>query len=165
MAQDFDSPPRLWRVLAGLQAGVVAGLIMSAYLLFENLRTGRPAWHAAHLFAGALLGPRDFRPQFHAATVVGYALLLMGAGLHGLLFGLLVPPRVGMLWSANLGIPFAMFSYIAVFRGLLGHWNPLLLARGWRASMILAHFVFGAALAFYPRFYGHLAGLTTDEHR
>lgn len=152
-----NSQARAWRLLAGLQAGIVAAFIMAAYLVFENLRLGQSSWHTPNLLASTLLGPQVAGARFGVATLVGYSFHVLLSGAQGLLFGVLVPPRLGTLWSANVGIAYSLAWYVIVFRGALGAWNPLLLNRGPRAGMIFGYFIFGAALGFYARYYRTLA--------
>jgi len=152
-----NSQALTWRLLAGLQAGIVAACIMAVCLVFENLRRGQPAWHWPNLLASTLLSPAALDLQFGTATLVGYAFLLLLCGTQGMLFGLLVPPRLATRWTANAGIVYSLAWYVVVYRGVLGAWNPLLANRGPRGAMILGYFLFGATLGFYGRYYRALS--------
>ena len=131
---------------------------MAAYLMFENFVLLRSSpWRAPHLFASTLLGNAALHANFSEATIIGYSLLLLFSGLIGILFGWIVPPGVGGVWSANLGIAFALAWYLLLFRPLLGSWNPVLLTGFSRAGLLLAYFLFGSAFGLYPGCYRRLA--------
>jgi hypothetical protein len=143
----------LCRLLAGLQAGVVGGLVLAAYLWLENLLFARSAWQAPELFAAALLGPAATRLHFGFHTVVGYSLLLLCSGAMGFLFAVLVRPVVAAIWAANIGIAYSLAWYFLLLRRVLV--GPM---GGLPAGIsMLGYFLFGAALSLYVGYYRQIA--------
>lgn len=148
----------LCRLLAGLQAGVVGGFVLAAYLWVENLLFAHSAWQAPGLFATALLGPAATRLHFGFHTVVGYSLLLLCSGAMGFLFAVLVPPAVAAIWAANIGIAYSLTWYFLLLRRVLV--GPL---GGLPAGItMLGCFLFGAALSLYVRYYRQIARPVTQ---
>ena len=144
----------LWsgRLLAGLQAGVLAGLCMTGWLMMESLRRGQPVWSTPNLVSTVLLGRRGLDPTFGAATLAGLSLLVVVAGMHGIVFAALMPPASGPLWAANAGVLFSLSSYGFFFGWALGYLAPLFSQRASRPAWIGAHFLFGMILGLYPDF-------------
>ncbi len=151
-------PGHAWRLLAGLQAAIAAAAIMAAYLFVENLLIERSPWQTPHLYAALLLGfPALRSSSFGFHTLVGYALLFAISGAQGLLFGLVIPPRVGPVWSANAGIFLALAWYLAGFRAVVAEWRPGLLHDMAHPALLLGYFIFGVVLGIYPRLHRRIA--------
>lgn len=140
------------RLLAGLEAGVLAGLIMTAWLMLGNLRRGQTFWTTPNLVSTALLGRAGLQTTFGPATVEGLSLQVVAAGLHGLVFAALVPPTLRALWVVNAGILFSLSSYGFFFGWALRRLAPLLALHAPRPAWLGAFFLFGTALGFYPSF-------------
>ncbi len=141
------------RLLAGLQAGMLGGLLLSAYFWLESLLFARSVWQAPRLFAAALLGPGGAHPHFDFSTVIGYSVLLLCCGAMGLLFAVLVPPATAGIWALNAGIAYSLVWYLVVMRELLV--SPI----GGMPSgfTMLGYFLFGALLTLYGRYYRRIA--------
>jgi len=150
VAEQHSLHPITWRLLAGLEAGIAAAAIMAAYLLVENLLFERSAWHTPRLFAEVFLDATGFRSSPGMALLIGYSLLFLVSGIQGLLFALIVRPGVGSVWSANIGVVFALGWYLVVLRAIVVAWGPGVLFRFSHAALLLGYFIFGAVFASYP---------------
>ena len=140
------------RVLAGLQAGVLAGFVMAAWLMLENLRRGQPVWMAFNQISTVLLGYAGLKTTFGGPTLVGLSLQLVMAGLHGAVFAVVVPPTVRALSASSAGVLLSLGSYSLFFGWALQRMAPLFLSRASRPAWLGACFLFGAAWGFYGVF-------------
>ena len=140
------------RLLAGLQAGVLAGVLMTAWLMLDSLRRGQPVWTTPNLVSTAILGREGLRTTLGGATLAGLSLLVMVAGLHGMVLAALVPPTVRVLWAAQAGIFLSLVSYGFFFGWALKHVAPLVALRASRPAWLAACLLFGAACGFYAQF-------------
>jgi hypothetical protein len=140
------------RLLGGLQAGILAGLLMMSWLMFESYRRDQPVWSNPNLVSTALLGRAGVKGSFGIATVAGFSLTIVMAGLHGMLFALLLPVTARPIWAANAGLLFAFLSYGVFFGWALEYLAPLMDARASRPTWMGGHFLFGVLLGLYPDF-------------
>lgn len=120
--------------------------------MMENLRRDRPIWSTPNLVSTALLGRQGLDPAFGAATPAGLSLLVVVAGMHGIVFAALVPPTSSPLWAANAGVLFSLSSYAFFFGWALRYLAPLLSQRAPRPAWLGAYFLFGMILGLYPDF-------------
>lgn len=151
MAERSSFHPFVFRLLAGLEAGVAAAVVMAGYMLVENALFEASPWHAPRLFSLILLGSGATYTSPALLTVVGYSLLLAVSGAQGLLFGLMVPPGVGSIWSANFAVVLSLGWYLLVLRSMVAAWSPYLLFRFSQPWLLLGYFLFGAFFGLYPR--------------
>jgi hypothetical protein len=149
-----ESQTNVWpqRLAAGLEAGVLAGLLMSAWLMFEGVRHNQSVWSNFNLISTVLVGRDGLRSGFGLTTVAGFSLQVVIAGLHGMLFAVLLSPAVRPVWSVNAGILFSIASYWVSFGWMIGRWAPLMALRASRPAWLGAHFLFGIMLGLYPEF-------------
>ena len=149
-----ESIKNIWpqRLAAGLQAGVLAGLIMAGWLMLEGARRDQTVWTNANLLSTVLVGRQGLRSSFGMQTVAGLALHLVVAGLHGVLFAVLLSPRVRPLWAVNSAVLFSIASYWVSFGWMIGQWAPMLASRASRPAWFGAHVLFGVLLGLYPDF-------------
>lgn len=140
------------RLLAGLEAGVLGGIVMTVWLMLGSLGRGQTFWAAPNLVSTALLGRAGLETAFGPATVEGLSLEVVMAGLHGIVFALLVPPTLRALSVVSAGILFALASYGFFFGWVLRRLAPLLILHAPRPAWLGAFFLFGMALGFYPSF-------------
>ncbi len=149
---ELVQPEFAWavRLLAGLEAGVLAGMMMSGWLMIESLRTGHTISSAPNLISTALLGRQGLTSSFGMATLTGLSLHLMMAGLHGVIFASLLAPTARPLWAANAGVLYALASYTVFFGWLLSRMAPILYQRASRPEWMGGFFLFGVILGLYP---------------
>jgi hypothetical protein len=156
-------------VIAGVQAGQVAGLAMAATLMAVfSVFLGKSPFYPLQIIAGSLLGEDAIGRLDARALVVGVLLHQLGlALLWGIVFGVvvwLVKPRrsvtlmelglfVGVL-SQIIDVQLLLPLLSGVFSDRLPLFGPLLRANLWAhvpmAASWLAHLVFGVALSLYP---------------
>jgi hypothetical protein len=143
-----DAP--LVRALAGIQTGVLGGLAMWGWLAASSAVDRQPVWTIPNLLASVFYGRDVLRRDFSGLTIAGLALHLFAAGLAGLLFGLLVGESQNRLRVALLGILTGLvwyhFSEVLFWRklgALAAIYSPV-------RPMLLAHLIYGFALAWYP---------------
>src|SRR5260221_14620093 len=77
-------------VMAGVEAGVLGGLFMMAWLATLSLLQGRSVWSVPNLLASTFYGEAALRRGFRWATLTGVALHVTISAAAGLLFGLAV---------------------------------------------------------------------------
>jgi hypothetical protein len=133
--------------LAGLQAGILAGLIALIYLMLDGAIRGRGLWSFANLVSAALYQGRALSNSFRWATLVGMALHLLVSGMVGVGFAFILrpfasKPRRSSLVAACLGLVW----YFASCRYLWPQVNPALVIYQPFPGMLLAHLVFGLCM-------------------
>lgn len=152
----------LWsaRLFAGLQAGVTAGVMTTCWFVFENWRTGRAPWVAINLISTAVLGRSGYVYGFGIATLIGLSLHLVVSGLYGLLFAVVVSPRIRPFMAANAGLVFSFSGFAFTFIWILPRFAPILYRNAPRLEWAGAHFLAGMVLGLYPDI---ARGLVTQE--
>src|SRR5689334_22099857 len=111
--------------LAGLQTGIVAAIVMLAWLGLAASWYRKSFWTPANLMASTFYGESALRNRFTWHTFSGLALFFLIYGSLGVLFALAVRERPQGLRITCAGILLSIgFFYViyAVWR----HWNPLL---------------------------------------
>jgi len=158
----FPMPPSarpLWRLLAGLEAGVVAGGVMLLYLTLDAVLRGSSLWSVLNLFSSNFYGSAALGAAFRKTTVAGLAWHVWLSGLLGVAISLALGPFLSRpLRCALVGALVALAWYYCVVRFLWPHWNPLALRQPFPA-LLFAHLLFGVTMGAYPRL---LADLLTE---
>src|SRR5258708_34620564 len=75
-----------WRALGGVQAGVIGGLAMLAFLAAASMLRHHVWWEMPNLIGSTFYGTRAFFSGPGRITIAGGALHLMMSGLLGILF-------------------------------------------------------------------------------
>src|SRR5260370_8033583 len=78
-------------VMAGVEAGVLGGLFMMAWLATLSLLQGRSIWSMPNLLASTFYGEAALRRGFRWTSLSGVALHVIVSAVAGLLFGLALP--------------------------------------------------------------------------
>jgi hypothetical protein len=143
--------PHVLFALAGIQAGVLGGFVMVAWLALTSALLGRSPWILPNLAASVLYGRAVLRAGFGMPTVAGMALVVALAGIIGLVFAMVIGAhanraRVVML-AILAGLVWYYFSQ-ALFWDRLGvlagiHVSP--------AATMVGHLLYGLVLGQYPR--------------
>lgn len=148
----------LWRVLAGVEAGVVAGAVMLAYLMVDAVLRGAGAWSVINLFASNFYGGSALGRGFRGATVAGLAWHFSLSGLLGLAISPALWPFLRRpVRCALVGALLAVIWYFGVVRPLWPQWNPLADRYHPFPGLLFGHLLFGVAMGIYPRFLADLA--------
>jgi len=140
---------REWR--AGVVAGTVAGLVMSAAMMLYTQATQGSPWINPNLIAVMWLGTDAAGGGFAAATMVGFATHVATSAL----MGIVAVPWIYRLpaWRTMLvALAYALGSYPLVFAAVLSWANPLMVERSGLVPMAAGHALFGGVLgAVYLR--------------
>ncbi len=146
------------RALAGLEAGVLGGLVMLAWLALASTLERRSAWFVPNVLGSLFYGRAALRRSFGMTTISGLALHLFVAGTIGMLFGVLVGDsrnRVRVVLLGVLaGLTWYYFSQALLWREL----GVLAVLYASARSLIVGHIFYGLVLGSYPVV---LAGLKT----
>ena len=139
-------------LLAGLETGILAALVLLGWLALASAWYRRSIWTTANIMATTFYGEAALTPGFSSRTMAGLALYLVLYGAIGALFGLAVPSRppglrltlVGVL----VGLGWYYLSYALVWRNL----NPLITLYTHNGPMLAGHILYGGLLGRLPRY-------------
>jgi hypothetical protein len=137
------------RWLAGLEAGVWAGVAMLGWLALTAAWSHHSIWEAPNRLGALFYGAAAWREGFHAGTSAGLAFHLFTSAVVGLLFGCLAREGRNRLRTGLLGILTGLgwfyLTYAWFWRRLLplGSEMP-------PPSLLAAYLVFGVGLGCYP---------------
>jgi hypothetical protein len=134
------------RALAGLETGILGGLLTAAWFALSSFWTPYHVWMTANYFAMPFYGESALRMGFSHVTLSGLALQLVLAGLAGAFFGVAAPHSHTRL--ALFALMFSFGIYLASYNLVWRRWNP--------ASALLGHMLFGCWLTRFPAFYSKL---------
>src|SRR3984957_5114393 len=144
-------------LLAGLEAGIVAALILLGWLALASAWYRRSIWTTANIMATTFYGAGALTPRFSSRTLAGLALYLVLYGIIGALFGLAVPNRTAglrmTLTGVLVGLGWYYLSYALVWRNL----NPLITLYTHGGPMMAGHGLYGGFLGRFPHYLSTLA--------
>src|SRR5215475_13135263 len=129
---------KIYRAMAGVEAGVLGGLFMMAWLAILSLLQGQSVWSIPNLLASTFYGEAALRRGFRWTTLSGVALHLIVSVAAGLLFGSAVSGIAGRGRVMTLGFAAGVAWYFLSEGFFWKHVNPLvpLYTRG--GGMLLA---------------------------
>jgi hypothetical protein len=137
------------RLVAGMLAGLVGGIVLSAFLTLLSIMDGTDVWIGAKVAGVPLLGERALQPGFDAgAVLVGVTSHLGVSMTWGALFGLLVggcPGTIVVVAGLAWGIVVWATMYLVVLPGL--GLAPLAASVSFPRA-IGQHLLFGESVAF-----------------
>ncbi len=139
-----------WVLLAGLESGMIGGLIMLLWFAVGSAWYDRSIWSFPNLLATTFHGDGAFRRGFRWTTPSGLALHLAACGAVGTGFGLLVQGLALRARVMLLGLVFAMGWYYLSFWFLWKKVNPLVPLYSPDRLMLVGHLLLGAALGRFP---------------
>jgi len=139
-------------VMAGVEAGVLGGLFMMAWLATLSLLQGRSIWSMPNLLASTFYGEAALRRGFRWTSLSGVALHVIVSATAGLLFGLAVGGIVNRGRVMLLGLAAGVAWYFLSLGVFWNYVNPMvpLYSRG--GGMLLAHVGLGVFLGSFPRY-------------
>ena len=140
------------RVSAGLQAGILAGLAMLAWIMTGAWVQGQSFWTIPNLLAYTFHGNRMYRPDFVWRTWSGLGFHFLLAGLLGMLFALLVPRGTRAAAAAMLGVLFSLALYALAGIWLWDRINPPMHHYARQPFVLAGYCVFGVLLGSLPLF-------------
>jgi hypothetical protein len=148
--------PKLRHALAGLQAGVLGALLMTACLMIGSLWNGRSIWVVPNLFATTFFGSEAYRNQLLHTSWTGIALIVAVYGLLGVLWGCLWRDQ-RKRWLGFYGAVAGLCVYFFLYDFLVRHVNPLITLYAPDRQLQLGHLLWGIVLARSPLFARRIA--------
>jgi len=141
---------RSFDILAGLQAGILGGLLMALWLALIAPVVGRPWWYVLNLLASYTYDIRAVRGGAGMATLTGIAIQVLAGGILGIL--------MGVLGSANrvAGLAIAMTAYMVCYVYVWKRYTPFLLYSVPQPLFVAGFFLYGSVLSFSSRIAGRL---------
>jgi len=140
----------LWRGLAGIQRGVLAGLAMLAWFSLASALLRQSLWVAPNLFGMLVDENAPFQQGFGRTALAGLALVVFVGGLVGALFALATSAvrsrRRLLLMGILVGVVGFYFSNAVVFRKL----GAVAWVYSSPRSLLVAHLLFGIVLGSQP---------------
>ncbi len=137
-------------LLAGIETGVMGGLLMMAWLGLVSLLYGRTVWHPANLIATTFYGDEALRRGFRWATLSGLSLHVVVCVTIAILFGFLVNRISGRRQVLLLGLAVGVGWYLLGFAFFWRLLNPVVLEYRPSQAMFVAHLLFGVCLGSLP---------------
>ena len=144
-------------LLAGLEAGIIAALVLLGWLALASAWYRHSIWTAANLMATTFYGEAALSRGFTSRTVAGIALYLVLYGTIGALFGLTLASRDPSFRTTLIGILVGLGWYYLSFAILWQNINPLIPLYTHRGPMMAGHVFYGGLLGRFPH-YLHAAG-------
>jgi CBS domain containing-hemolysin-like protein len=150
VATQTPATPVLDTLLAGLQAGMMAVLVMLGWLGLSALWHGRTFWTAPNQMATLFHGGSAIGPGFGPYTASGLAVYVLIYSLLGAGFALLVPARLTPLGMMLAGVLLALAWYALWFRALGQTVMPLVWLLHSERPTVFGHVLYGVLLARFP---------------
>lgn len=154
--------PNWFLALAGIQAGVVGGLILLGYLALNSAWHRGSIWTVPNLLASTFYGESAYRPGFGARTSAGLALLLFLYGVLGALFALVIRDHGSRLRVTLLGLIFGTGWFFLSFDVLWNYVNPMVHVYSPDRAMLVGHVLYGGVLG--GRFPAYLKSIRELEN-
>jgi hypothetical protein len=155
-----------WSALAGLQAGIVAGVAALGWFLVVSALAGRGAWETPLSLAAAFYRLPAWPYWSWRSFVAGSAVHLVASGLTGTCYGLLA----GRVNSPRRSLLFGILAGLLMYYG----WHVLLRLPERRdffdgAGVLSGHLLFGALLGslcgpFLRRLLRELRAADSEAH-
>jgi hypothetical protein len=141
-----------YSLLAGLEAGVIAALILLGWLALASAWYRRSIWTTANIMATTFYGDAALGRGFTFRTLAGLALYLILYGTIGALFGIAVQSRGPGTRVVLIGVVVGLGSYYLFYAVLWRTLNPLITLYTHGTPTIAGHLLYGCFLGRYPRY-------------
>ena len=138
------------RFLAGLQAGMMAVMVMLGWLGVSALWQRHTFWTAPNQMATVFRGGSAIVPGFGPYTPSGIAVYVVVYSLLGALFAMIAPRKLTAFGMMAAGVLVAVAWYALWFRVLGRSLMPLLWQLYTERPMEFAHVLYGVMLARFP---------------
>lgn len=135
---------KAWHAIAGVEIGVIGGLLMLAWLILSAPLVGEPWWKMLNLFASHYYPYSVVRYGPGMVTLSGGSFLLVLAGSIGAIAGVITPG--GRLFGLAVATVWYLLSYGLLWK----RFAPLLSVYGSQPLLIVAFFIYGSALGWHP---------------
>ncbi len=133
-----------WHAIAGVEIGVIGGILMILWLALSTPLIGEPWWTNLNLFASHYYPYTAVRNGAGMVTLAGCSFLLVLAGAIGALAGVITPG--GRLFGLGVALVWYLLSYGILWK----KFAPLLATYGSQPLLIVAFFLYGSALGWHP---------------
>jgi hypothetical protein len=146
--------PRVQKVLAGIAAGALGGIVLLIFLALSSLIHQDPWWRFPNLAGTTFYGADALRSGFSRATLSGAAFEILLAGAAGAIFSSIVGDSLRGLRLALAGM-MAGLLWMYASNLLYARVSPLIPLYSETWPMTIGHLLLGACLAwrawFLPR--------------
>jgi len=139
-------------ILAGLEAGILAVLVLLGWLALASAWYRRSIWTTANIMATTFYGEAALSARFSSRTLAGLALYVVLYGVIGALFSLAVPMRAPAFRLTLIGILVGLGWYYLSFALVWRNLNPLIPLYTHNGPMLAGHMLYGGFLARFPRY-------------
>ena len=150
VSTETEQASPLSRFLAGLQAGMMAVIVMLGWLGLSAIWQRHTFWSAPNQMATLFHGGSAIVAGFGAYTASGIALYVVVYSLLGAMFALIVPRNLTVFGMMLAGVMVALAWYVLWFRVLGRSLMPLVWLLHAERPMEFAHVLFGVMLARFP---------------
>jgi hypothetical protein len=143
---------RTERLLAGLQAGIVAYFALFLWLGAVSRLEGRSFWTIPNIAAGLFYGLASFRPDFNIYTWSGIALLLLICVLFGMSAAQIIPPDGLLLRSLAVGVLLSSAWFYLWEAFFWRNFFPPFAIYSRRPAIFFGHVLIGVCVGLYSIF-------------
>jgi hypothetical protein len=150
--------------LAGLQAGMMAVIVMLAWLGVSALWQGHTFWTTPNQMATLFHGGAAIRAGIGPFTPSGIALYVVSYSLLGAVFAMIAPRSLTGLGMMLAGVLVAVGWYCLWFRVLGQSMMPLVWMLHAERPTVFGHVLYGVLLARFPVYLDSKPRTNTKEH-
>ncbi|MCS7023843.1 MAG: hypothetical protein NZV14_03495 [Bryobacteraceae bacterium] len=141
------------RLLAGLEAGILGGLLILLWFLLLSYLGFRSPWGLFNLIASSLQQRATWGLALSSSTWTGLAAHTFACGCLGMFLGWVIPkPSTGRRLSLTAFV-FGVIVSLMVYEFFWMRYVPLLGDYVRPLAAAISHLLFGLALAQFPKFY------------
>ena len=143
----------LWRLLAGLQTGIVGGLAVVVFHMLDGVLRGEGLWAFPNLISSVFFPARALSVSLRWQTLSGFGLHFLISGILGVVFSIVLARYLYKPGRCRLiAMLLSLGWYYAAFRYLWPALNPAVVVYQPFPGMLLGHVLFGVCMGLYPRF-------------
>ena len=151
-AIQVPAPRGLNIFLAGLQAGMMAVIVMLGWLGVSAMWQRHTFWTAPNQMATVFRGGAAIVPGFGPYTASGISVYVLLYSLLGALYAVIAPRRLTALGAMLCGVLLAVGWYSLWFQALGQRVMPLVWMLHAERPMVFGHVLYGVLLARYPAY-------------
>lgn len=141
-----SAPKSLLDLLAGIQTGIIGGLIMLLWFALTSPLTGQPWWIVHNALASRFYSERQVFAGPGISTWVGAAFLLTSAGIAGAINGILTPG--GRLFGLAVALAWYLLCYLYLWKRIA----PLMFVFPSQGLIVAGFFLYGSTLGWHGHF-------------
>ena len=150
MTDSRISAPRL---LAGLQAGTLAGLVLLGWFVLLSYFYFQEPWALINILAASLRNNATWGHAFSSVTSTGISAHLFVCGMLGMALGWILPRPGPTRRTSYTGMMFGVVISLFLYQFFWLRFAPLLAEYMAPLAFWIAHLLFGACIAQFPKFY------------